>query len=228
MFSVSASPFNSAARSLYGGWNPTDQALDPSSTIFNLQALYSKDGPSTYRDAKWAELALKYAADPLTRARAKRIKAAQKKMLATWKKDLVWKDAYYKAIKAIRNPYKRQSVPAETKAKLWQLFLETPWDADLPAKSKAAIAALSDGPFTGEPNITNLAPEVAKMLTTGATIPIDIDPALKYTPAWAKIAKGDQSKFVTAFRQIYPEETAAIVNDVDLVPLMIEKGWIKT
>lgn len=150
MFSVSASPFNSRARSLYGGWTASANAssLDENA----LRDFYgtAANAPTMYQDSKWANIIMRFSRDGNKRLLAKKIKAATKNMLKTWREDAAWKKGYRDALKAMRSPYKRMPLSDEQRAAIVSTFESIDDDTKVPGEL-AWMSALSRAPFVANP-----------------------------------------------------------------------------
>ena len=179
MFSVSANPFNSRARSLYGGWtaSPDAQSLD----IEKLNAFYgSPDNAATmFRDSRWANIIMRFSKDAQRRMVAKKIKAATHKMLTDWRKNELWKRNYNLAMASVRSPYRRKSLDDLKKAAIVANFesIDAPYDTG----ELAWMSALSRVPFVANPELPGVTPDGNNMLFSAPDYDISAitDPAVK-------------------------------------------------
>lgn len=109
MFSVKATPFNSASRQLYGGW-----------TYDGAQTLWEKK--------RWAEMARKYSSDPAERAQASGVLRAYKLLLRSVTP--AEKARIQKQVRAQGLPYWRDvirpAIGANEKGRLWDIFKAIP------------------------------------------------------------------------------------------------------
>lgn len=156
MFSVSASPYNSLPRQLYGGWLLSD--IGNSADIFNTNrwdefaGRYQASPEKLYRDSKWATMAMKYSPDPDDARRAKAIKAILKGRLPEFRKNPAFKSAYALALAGRRSPAKKPPLPGASKVALWRKFLELNGDAEaLTNDDRVWLSMASKAPFTAAP-----------------------------------------------------------------------------
>ena len=147
MFSVSASPFNSMDRSLYGGWTASPSAVAARDPVI-LRNFYRLNPSVAYQDSKWASMALKYSTSSADRARAKLIKAAlAKKEVAKIRKDIEgWGDAWASAMKHIRSPYARKQMSPRNRQRLFNMFEAWDWDP-IDDTRKATLSYMSAAPY---------------------------------------------------------------------------------
>lgn len=129
MFSVKATPFNSASRQLYGGWT------------------LPQAGNDAWAVKKWAEMAKKYATDPMTRYRASAILRGYRRYLRQ----------HPDVAPMIRANFRRRSRAAtadvirppmtdDAKNNLWELWENVPMG--LPGQNnRIDYKMLKDGPF---------------------------------------------------------------------------------
>lgn len=152
MFSVSASPYNSFANSLYGGWTPSASASSMDSKA--LQTFYGlpANAATMYQDSKWANIIQRFSQDGRKRLLAKKIKEATKDMLKTWRTNAAWKKGYNDALKAMRSPYRRSPLSDVKRAAIVQEFEALPTNVSDPA-SLAWMSALSRVPFVANPHL---------------------------------------------------------------------------
>lgn len=155
MFSVSASPFNSRPRQLYGGWTLSDIGMGD---VFNtrewnnIAAQYQAAPEKLYRDSKWASMAMKYSPDPDDARRAKAIKGILKGRLATFRQDPAFKAAYALSLAGRRSPAKKPPLPGASKVALWRKFLDLNEDPRrLTADDLVWLSMASKAPFTAAP-----------------------------------------------------------------------------
>lgn len=165
MFSVSASPFNSRSRQLYGGWDPIATAAD----LQAPDAFYGDvaEGPARYyRDRKWANLAVKYAPDEASYRTAKAILDATKNKLKQYRTVKAWKDAYAKVLKTRRLPYVKRPMTSAMRDAIWKNFKQIGIDNVQPVTNEW-LALASGGPYSKAPNYPNLPDEIEGMFETG-------------------------------------------------------------
>lgn len=147
MFSVSASPFNSPARSLYGGWASSAAPRDLQN-VRDLSAYYATHPTDAYRDSKWATIALKYSTDSTTRARARFIKEALKKEVVKQirRANPDWGPAWNRAMKYARSPYARKQMTPADRQRIFTLFEAMEWPK-LRESDRAAISFMTAAPY---------------------------------------------------------------------------------
>ena len=150
MFSVSASPFNSCARSLYGGWTQSGNANAMNEAA--LRAYYGSvaGAPTMYGDSKWANIILRFSRDAQKRLIAKKIKAATKDQLKLWRQNADWRKAYNATLARMRSPYRRTALDPAKKAAIVAQF-ENIDAAHLTPGELTWMSALSRVPFVANP-----------------------------------------------------------------------------
>lgn len=168
MFSVSASPFNSYSRQLYGGWNPIAKNANVANSAA-ADAFYGDpvEGPARYyRDRKWANLAIKYAPDEVNYRFAKAIMDATKNKLKQYRTDAAWKKAYGAVLKTRRLPFVRRPMTSVMKNAVWNNFARLGID-DVSPQANEFLALASGAPYSKAPDYPNVGPEVERMFETG-------------------------------------------------------------
>lgn len=158
MFSVSASPFNSYARSLYGGW--TQSANANAMDAEALRGFYGTpaNAGTMYGDSKWANVILRFSKDAKKRLIAKKIKAATKDMMKRWRANETWRKNYNLALAAMRSPYKRTSLNDKKRAGIVAEFESLQPDT-MGAAGRAWLSALSRVPFVADPRLPGVSAE---------------------------------------------------------------------
>lgn len=166
MFSVTASPFNSPDRALYGGWAFSANARDAADSDA-LAALYAdpENADDAYYDSKWANLALRYSGNAANRAMAKKIKAAIKGRMKDWRKVQAWADAYNLASAAVRSPFRKSPLKARQKANIWATFAAMN-PANMTPQDKMWLSALNGAPYSSVPVMPQVS-EAARALLSG-------------------------------------------------------------
>lgn len=140
MFSVSASPFNSPSRQLYGGWALGNQPGQAGKNIWGQKTYY--------------EMAAKYAPEEKTRKEAR--------AWLRWWREFSKKDpSYKKRLRLAGKPYWKDaimpSMTDEQKAWIWQQFLALPFTTDL--NNQRTSAFLRHAPYWNHA-VMNARPEV--------------------------------------------------------------------
>ena len=236
MFSVSASPFNSRARSLYGGWTASANAssLDEDA----LRDFYgtAQNAPTMYQDSKWANIIMRFSRDGEKRLLAKKIKAATKNMLKTWREDAAWKKGYRDALKAMRSPYKRMPLSDRQRAAIVSTFEGIPDDTKSPGEL-AWMSALSRAPFVANPQLPGVSPIGNSLLWSAPDylIGTEIDPIrarrdIAIGPALT-LNRYNQGDFTNRQQilNLYPEvqrDALGALNDQQLMARAISDGLI--
>lgn len=166
MFSVRSSPFNSRARSLYGGWALTDGVAG--STAAQLAAHYATHPGQAAKDQKWASLARKYSTNRAERDNAALIKSVlTREQIQNWRENPTWKRLYSQAMKHMRSPYMKQPFSATRRQSIWDRFTAIPW-GNMSAADRAWIQAATNAPYAGVPLLTDV--EDAPNFNTGDTV----------------------------------------------------------
>ena len=165
MFSVPASPYNSRARALYGGWANTHAG--DADTVDTLRAYYASHPASYYYDSKWATFAQRFAPDVASVKRAKLIKAAGKGMLPVWRQNPNWREGYAAALAGKRTTYRRPSFNELQKRRLWNTFQNIPFETD--AAQNLWLSLATKSPYTSQPAVPGdvLTAQQLAALTTG-------------------------------------------------------------
>ncbi len=118
MFSVSAEPFNSPRRQLYGGWT------------------LAEAGNNIWGQKTYYEMARKYSSDPDERKAAAR-------WLKWWREFSKKDPSYKKRLRLAGKPYWKDAImPAlkdNQKAWLWQRFINVPFKTDLEHQRESAF-----------------------------------------------------------------------------------------
>ena len=219
MFSVSASPFNSVRRSLYGGWVQSANANNMNEAA--LRNFYGTvDGaPTMYGDSKWANIILKFSRDAQKRLIAKKIKAATKDQLKLWRQDQNWRKAYNSVLAKLRSPYRRTPLDPGKRAAIVAQF-EGIDPNHLTSGDLTWMSALSRVPFVANPMLPGVTPAGNAMLfsapdyelasiTDPATQRYILDPA---TQAAADAAAAQQRRL--ALINLFPEiNRAGLANE---------------
>lgn len=166
MFSVRSSPFNSRARSLYGGWALSGNVAG--STAAQLAAIYANNPGQAAKDQKWASLARKYSTTPADLDSAALIKSVlTRQNIHDWRQDPVWRDRYSQALRHMRSPYMKQPFSAQRRQAIWSRFRNIPWE-NITAADRAWIQAATNAPYAGVPSLTGVAD--AANFSTGNTV----------------------------------------------------------
>lgn len=165
MFSVPASPYNSQARALYGGWANTHAG--DRDTVDTLRAYYAAHPASYYYDSKWATFAQRFAPDVASVRKAKLIKAAGKGMLPIWRQNPNWREGYAAALAGKRTTYRRPSFTELQKRRLWNSFQGIPYETT-PAQN-LWLSLATKAPYTSAPAVPAdvLGAPLVNALTTG-------------------------------------------------------------
>lgn len=160
MFSVGASPFNSARRQLYGGWTMDTldgdavaraaKLTDDAARWARVDALMPR-APDVYAASKWANLALKLAGDTATRNKAKAIREALKGYVRHKRlTDASWKRSYANALKHIRTDYRKPSLSGAQRDLLWRMFQNVPYGT-ITDPQRLFVSMLGSAPYTSRP-----------------------------------------------------------------------------
>lgn len=155
MFSVSASPYNSVPRQLYGGWTLSDIGMGNVFDTRNWDAIaaqYQAAPEKLYRDSKWASMAMKYSPIPDDARRAKAIRGLLKGRLPEFRKDPAFKTAYAAALAGRRSPAKKPPLPGAAKVALWSKFLQLDEDPRKLTRDELVwLSMAGKAPFTAAP-----------------------------------------------------------------------------
>lgn len=178
MFSVSASPFNSRARQLYGGWADVAAPADYRNNYQTLRAWYGQNPAAWYRDSKWANMAIKYSPNRADLALAKLIKRAGKDQMERWRADQDWREGYAAALASMRSPVQRRKLTPEEKYRTWATFSQIPFENPT-ASARAWLSLATKGPYTSAPRVRGLRidPASLRALSVG---PLGMLPADRY------------------------------------------------
>ena len=166
MFSVRSSPFNSRARSLYGGWALSGNVAG--STAAQLAAIYANNPGQVAKDQKWASMARKYSTTPADLNSAALIKSVlTRQNIHDWRQDPVWRERYSLALRHMRSPYMKQPFSAQRRQAIWSRFSNIPWE-NITAADRAWLQAATNAPYAGVPSLTGV--DDAANFSTGATV----------------------------------------------------------
>lgn len=178
MFSVGASPFNSRARQLYGGWTEIAAPEDYRGNYQTLRAWYGQNPAAWYRDSKWANMAIKYSPNRADLALAKIIKKAGKDQMERWRADQDWREGYAAALASMRSPVSRRKLTPEEKFRTWETFKGIPFE-NPSASSRAWLSLATKGPYTSPPRVRGLRidPASLRALSVG---PLGLAPVDRY------------------------------------------------
>lgn len=173
MFSVSASPFNSRRRQLYGGWAASAAYNAPSAALYqgvNLADDYA-------RDAKYAAMAARFSTDPAVRASARSFRSATKGLLARQRAAakrgdptaIAWVKAYNAARAAWASTYTRPPLSPAQKNTIFDAFTQMSTEPD--AAQRAWLSLASRAPYTSTPAAQGITEDDLALLTTGEYAP---------------------------------------------------------
>ena len=196
MFTRRASPFNSTARQLYGGWSTTATAKTP---VASLQGTWDASAPLFLQDTKWANMAERYSMDPDDRAIASAIKAASKGYLKRMRAEakrgtpsaMGWVARYNAAAKLVRNPYRLTGLSPAQRHAVFTKFKSISWDpAGLSDSNRLFLSMANRAPFQSAPNLPDgiQVDGMGNFITgnAGYALPIAMDTAEKKRLAIAR------------------------------------------
>lgn len=179
MFSVSASPFNSRARQLYGGWAGVAAPEASRGSYQALRQYYSTHPNSWYRDSKWASMAIKYSPYRNDLSLAKLIKKAGKDQMETWRGNSAWREGYAAAMANMRSPVQRRKMNDTEKLRTWLTFTQRVPYTRPTAAGRTWLSLATKGPYTSPPAVAgDLLP--ADLLNTLSVGPLAALPENRY------------------------------------------------
>lgn len=180
MFSVSASPFNSAARQLYGGWAGVAAPEGSRGSYQALRNYYATHPNSWYRDSKWASMAIKYSPNRNDLALAKLIKKAGKDQMEIWRQNAAWKEGYAAAMARMRSPVVRRKMTDTEKLRTWLTFTNRVPYGRPTAAGRTWLSLATKGPYTSPPAVAgDVIPQA--ILDTLSVGPLAAPPEARYT-----------------------------------------------